>query len=126
MTKIKRAMISSKRRNIVCIIHEKKIFEEQIWNIERIWCKKWEKYDWNMHLWGRNMKRKTEDILCKNGRNVIGIFTSGLEIWKEKQKKYGAENGRNMIGIFTSGVSCIILPSTLGSSLQAAASNWGA
>ena len=41
-----------------------------------------------MHLWGRNMKRKTEEIWCKNGRNVIGIFTSGVEIWKEKQKKY--------------------------------------
>ena len=61
--------------------------------------KKWEKYDWNIHLWGQKYE----------ATNMTGILTSG------------AKKGRH--GIFTSGVICIILPSTLGSSLQATASN---
>ena len=47
-----------------------------------------------------------------------------MKYGKKKKEKYGKKKEKKY-EIFTSGVSCIILPSTLGSSLQAAASSWG-
>ena len=33
--------------------------------MERNMVQKWEKCDWNIYLWVRNMERKTEEIWCR-------------------------------------------------------------